>query len=208
LIQTLIRNWWLLAICGVLDAIISVIYFMMYDASQDAMPSPGLYAAAVLSNRLALAAGVCAIAAGIWRSAKGISWLLVLNGLAFGTYGLIPLVWSGPHGFRLFALLIVAMAMTFGVLALAIARALRHHVADAWVFGLAGAGSVGVALAFLALVSGWIPLERWAFHPPVFLWICCHFGFSAICMLGLALRLHMLGPSPSGQWVGNPKHAH
>jgi uncharacterized membrane protein HdeD (DUF308 family) len=31
LIQTLAKNWWLLALCGVLDAIISVIYLIMQD---------------------------------------------------------------------------------------------------------------------------------------------------------------------------------
>lgn len=34
MIQTLMKNWWLLAVCGVLDAIISVIYLIMYDAAR------------------------------------------------------------------------------------------------------------------------------------------------------------------------------
>jgi len=136
-----------------------------------------------------------------------------MNGLAFSAYGLIPLFWRGPLRFDFLALLLVVMAMTIGILALAIARTLRRYVADEWFFGLAGAGSVGFALAFLALVNRWIQLERRPFHPSVFLWLCFHFGFSAICMLGLALRLHRLGPSQSGQWedlppLGNPKHAH
>jgi hypothetical protein len=105
------------------------------------------------------------------------------------------------------------MATMIGILALAVARALRRHVADEWFFGLAGAGSVGFALAFLALVSRWIQLERRPFHPSVFLWLGCYFGFSAICMLRLALRLHSEGLSRSGQLkdlpaLGNPKHAH
>jgi len=90
------------------------------------------------------------------------------------------------------ALLLVVMAMSGGILALAIARTLRRSVADEWVFGLAGAGSVGFALAFLALANGWIQLERRPFHPSVFLWQCIYFGFSAVCMLVLALRLHRL----------------
>jgi hypothetical protein len=90
----------------------------------------------------------------------------------------------------------VVIAMTIGILALAIARTLRRYVADEWFFGLAGAGSVGFALAFLALVNRWIQLERRPFHPPVLLWLCFYFGFSAICMLGLALRVHRLAPSP------------
>jgi hypothetical protein len=90
------------------------------------------------------------------------------------------------------ALLLVVMAMSGGILALAIARTLRRSVADEWLFGLAGAGSVGFALAFLALANGWIQLERRPFHPSVFLWQCFYFGFCAVCMLVLALRLHRL----------------
>ena len=92
MIQTLTKNWWLLGLCGVIDAIISVIHFMIYDAGPDATPIGGWYATVVLLSRLSVAAGVCAIATSIWRSSKGIAWLLVLNGLAFSAYGLIPLV--------------------------------------------------------------------------------------------------------------------
>jgi hypothetical protein len=127
----------------------------------------------VFLNGLALAASACTIAAGIWGSAKGKSWLLVLNGLAFSAYGLIPLFWRGPLSFDFFALLLVVMAMTIGILALAIARTLRRYVADEWFFGLAGAGSVGFALAFLALVNRWIQLERRPFPPRFF------FGFAS-----------------------------
>jgi hypothetical protein len=212
--QTLTKSRWLLALCAILDAIISVIYFIMYDAGPDGpLTLHGWNGTVVFLGRLALAAGVCTIAAGIWRCAKGKSWLLVVNGLAFSAYGLIRILWRGPLGFDLFALLIVVMATTIGILALAIARTLRRYVADEWFFGLAGAGSVGFALAFLALVNRWIQLERRPFHPSVFLWLCSYFGFSAICMLGLALRLHRLGLTRSGHEedlppLGNPRHAH
>jgi uncharacterized membrane protein HdeD (DUF308 family) len=200
MIQTLRKNWWLLAWCGVLDAIISVIYLIMYDAGPDApLTFHGWNGVVVFLTGLALATGACTIAAGIWRSAKVKSWPLVLNGLAFSAYGLIPLVWRGPLSFDLFALLLVVMATMIGILALSIARTLRRHVADEWFFGSLGAGSVGFALAFLALVNRWIQLEHRPFHPSVFLWLCAYFGFSAICMLGLGLRLHTLGLSQSGQ---------
>jgi hypothetical protein len=136
----------------------------------------------VITEGVALAAGACTIAASIWRSAKGISWLLLANGLVLSAYGLMPLFWRGPLSFRFFALLVVVMAMTFGILALTIARTLRGRVADEWFFGLAGAASVGVALAFLALANDWIRLERRLYHPSLFLWLCFYFGFSAICI--------------------------
>jgi hypothetical protein len=208
LIQTLTKNWWLLVLCGVLEAIMSVVYFIIYNTTPDTYRGNGVE---VFVNRLTLAAGACTIAAGIWRSAKGISWLLVLNGLALSAYGWMALFWRGPLSFRFFALLVVVMATSFGMLALAIARTLRRRVADNWFFGLAGTASIGVALAFLALASHWIQLERRLFHPSVFLWFCFYFGFSAICMLGLALRLHV-SPSQPAPWealppIGNPNPA-
>jgi hypothetical protein len=115
-------------------------------------------------------------------------------------YGSLPLFWRGPLSFRFFALLVVVMAMTFGILALTIARTLRGRVADEWFFGLTGAVSVGFALVFLALVNHWIHLEHRLYHPSMFLWFCFYFGFSTIWMLGLALRLHKLGTSQSNQW--------
>ena len=208
MIQTLMKNWWLLAVCGILDAVICVIYLIMYGSGPDGpLTFHGWNDAVASLSSLALAAGACTIAAGIWRSGKGKSWLLVLNGLAFGAYGLSPLVLKGPLNFDFFALLLVVMATTIGILALEIARTLRRHVADEWFFGLAGAASVSFALAFLALVFGWIQLERRPFHPSVFLWLGSYFTFTAICKLGLALRLH------SGHWealppLGQPKLAH
>jgi uncharacterized membrane protein HdeD (DUF308 family) len=210
LIQTLSKNWWLLGLCGVLDAIISVVYLFIYYTTPEI---PGGNGVEVFLNRLTVAAGVCTIAASLWRSAKGKSWLLLLNGLALSAYGWMALFWRGPLSYGFFALLVVVMAMTFGILTLAIARTLRGRAADEWLFGLAGAASIGLALAFLALANHWIQLERRLFHPSAFLWLCFYFGFSAICMLGLALRLHNLGSSEP-IWLNaptplvNPKHAH
>ena len=213
MIQTLIKNWWLLALCGLLDAILALLNVTMQDP--DGSLTWRIFvpmSTGMLMCRLAVAAGACTIAAGIWRSRRGRSWLLVLNGLALSAYGLIPLIfWTRPLRFRLFALLLVVMAMSIGILELATARTLRRQVADKWFLGLAGAASVGFALAFLSLGFRWIKLEPGSHSS--FLWIASYFGFSAICMLGLALRLHSHGFSQSGQWealplLGNPKYVH
>ena len=207
--QTLTKNWWLLALTGVLCAIASVIYLVIYDTTPNVYGDRGVE---MLVNRLALAAGACTIAASIWRSGKGISWLLLANGLVLSAYGLMALFWRGPLSVRFFQLLVVVMAMTFGIFALTIVRTLRDRVADEWFFGLAGVGSLGFALAFLALGNNWIQLEHRLYHPSIFLWFFFYFGFNAICMLGLALRLRKLGTSQSDQWnpstpLVNPKHA-
>jgi len=187
MIQTLIKNWWLLALCGLLEAIYSAMNFLMQDP--DGYLILRLYAPQRMGRymcMLALAAGACTIAAGIWSSRKGMSWLLVLNGLALSAFGLIPLLlWTRPLSFRpFFALLLVVMAMSIGILALASARTLRH-VPDKWFLGLAGATSVGFALAFFALDFRWIKLEQPGSY---FVFLGSYFGLSAICMLGLGLH--------------------
>ena len=195
MIQTLIKNWWLLALCGVLDAIISIIYFNHAGHGFHALKD------IVFLGKVALAAGACTIAAGIGRSAKGKCWPLVLNGLALSALGLI---FNGVFGFKIqfrtIALLLVVMAVSIGVFELVIARTLRHlhHVADEWFLGVAGAASIGFVLAFLAFAFRWIKLEPGS-PAQTLLWLGSYFGFSAICILGLALRLHSLGLSQSGQ---------
>jgi uncharacterized membrane protein HdeD (DUF308 family) len=197
MIQTLIKNWWLLALCGVLHAASAVMNLFMFMQGPNWSPALSTFAirsAGMLMCRLAIAAGACSIVAGIWSSRKDRSWLLVLNGLALGAYGLIPLFWRGPLSFLVFARLLVVMAMTIGILALATARTLRRqrHFPDGWFFGLAGAVSVGFALALFALAFRWIQLEPRVFHSSVFLWLGSYFALSAICMLGMGLRLHHL----------------
>jgi len=196
LIQTLTRNWWLLALCGLLDAIISLVYLVMRQMGG----GPVLHSwnvAVVFLGKVAMAGGACTVAAGILRSRTGKCWPLVLNGLALGALGLIQ------YGFVRFrislltvSLLIVLMAMSIGILELALARNLRRrrHVAGGWYLGSAGAVSVGFALAFLALGFEWIKTD--ATHVDL-LWLSSYFGFSAICTVGLALGLR-------GQIFRNP----
>jgi len=203
LIQTLIKNWWLLALCGVLNAMISVIYLIMQNANGP-LTFQAWNGAVVFLGKLALVAGVCTIAAGLWKSTNGKCWLLVLNGLALGALGLIQ---YGLTQFRIsfltIALLIILMAMSIGILELVTARTLRRqrHVADGWFLGAAGVASAGFALAFFGLVFRWIKLEPGS-HSDL-LWLGSYFGFSAICMLGMALRLHSLRP-PIHRMVSNP----
>ncbi len=213
MIQTLKRNWWLLALCGVLDALISAIYLIM-QGTDGPLALHSWNGTIALLGKLSMAAGVCTVAAGLWGPGKGKVWLLGLNGLALGTLGLIGygFVRFGIS-FRTIALLIVVMALSAGIFEMAGARTLRRerHSADGWFLDLAGGCSVGFALVFLAFGFRWIRLTP-GLHPDLF-WLGSYFGFSAICMLGLALRLHRRGLSPSGQgnglpMAGYPGHAH
>ena len=203
---TLTKNSWLLALCGVLDAMYSVMNFFVQR------PDGSLTLRAVVDNRstvvqmgaLALAAGATMIAAGIWSPEKGRSWLLALNGLASSTLGLLFVGAFGSRvSFRTVALLIVLMATSIGSYELATARTLRRRRADEWLLGAAGVASIGFALAFLAFVFRWIKLEPGSPAQSLH-WLGAYFGFSAICKLWLALRPQRLGPSQSGDDLSPP----
>ena len=205
MIETLSRNWWLLALSGVLEAIYSASNFFNLRGfvHRGTIAQMGM---------LAMAAGACTIAAGLWNSRKGKPWLLLLNGLACSALGLTLTFWTGRLAFRTIALLIIVMAVSIGIYELSTAPTLRSHLAGKWLLAAAGIASLGFALAFLAFVFHWIELDP---RSPTesLLWLGSYFGFSAISKLGLALRPHKPSPSQPDRWKDlpafeNPKPAH
>ncbi len=213
MVETLSKNWWLLALGGVLEAIYSALNFFMPSPDTFLTLRTVVHRGTVLDmGMLALAAGSCTIVAAIWSSRKRKSWLLMLNGLAGSALGLILLFWTGSLAFQTVALLVAAMAMSLGIYELATARTLRRHLAGEWLLGTAGIASLGFALAFLAFVFRWIELDPGS-PAQTLLWLGSYFGFSAICKLCLALHPRTIDLSQPGQWqdlptFGNPKHAH
>jgi uncharacterized membrane protein HdeD (DUF308 family) len=195
--QSLVKSWWLLALCGVFDALFAVLIVLM--GSPDGSPNLSTFIhsrdASSQLGLLALAAGVCTIAASVWSSRKDNSWLLVLNGLACSSLGLLVTLGAigatRPIAFRTIALVIVIMAMSIGLYELTTARTLRGHPVDEWLLGAAGVVSVGFAVVFLAFVLRWIKLDP-SPSAQTFHWLGSYFGFTAICMVGLALRLNGL----------------
>jgi uncharacterized membrane protein HdeD (DUF308 family) len=189
LIETLTRNWRLLAFGGVLNAIISVIYFIMRDTDGPLAFHSWNRTIAFL-GKLALAAGICTIVAAVWRSSKGKCWLLVLNGLALAALGFVQYALTRfPISFLTIAILVVLMAMSLGLFELDVARTLRdqHRIAAGWFSDIAGVASVGLAVGFLALGFRWIRIEPGS-HTDL-LWLGSFFALSALCMLSLALGL-------------------
>ena len=134
---------------------------------------------------LAVAAGACTVAAGLWSSPNGKSWLLVMNGFAFSALGCIFALWKGPLAFRTIALLIAVMALSLGLFVPPSA----NSMARSWYSRLAGAVSIGFALAFCVLASGWIRMDRISAFV-TFVWMAAYFGFSAVCKFGLALQIN------------------
>lgn len=204
MIQTLTRNWWLLALCGVLDAMISAVYFSM-QTTDGPLTFHTWSRTVVLVGKLALAAGACTIAAGTFRSTRGTCWLLVVNGFALCALGMIQYDLTRMRiSFVTVALLIILMAVSIGILELLIARTLRHqrHFAGACLVALAGLASFSFALAFLSLGLRWIEMKPGS-HLDLLL-LGSYFGLTAISKLGLALRLHFLVLSgPAGKPIEN-----
>jgi uncharacterized membrane protein HdeD (DUF308 family) len=192
--QTLVKSWWMLALCGVFEALFAVLIFLMGNPDGSPILRTVLHSRNAIAplGVLALTAGVCTVAASVWSSRKDNSWLLVLNGLACISLGLlVTLGATRPIAFRTIALVIVVMAMSIGLYELATARALRGHLRDEWLLGAAGVVSVGFAAVFLAFVLRWIKLDP-SPSAQTFHWLASYFGFTAICMVGMALRLNGL----------------
>jgi len=212
LIGTLSKSWWLLAVCGVLDAMHAILNLLMLNPDGSlSLRSFGMPGAVWDMGVLAIAAGACAVAAGVRNSGRDNSWLLVLHGFALGAFGLIaisPLV-RGPLSFRPVSLLFVVMALSIGAFALAAGRTWRGSTSDGPFLRVAGSASIGFALSFIAVGFQLIRLG-----PPYafFVWMSCYFGFSAVFMLWLAFRARSQGLSKPDRTeplsLPSPWHAH
>lgn len=206
MIRALSNTWWLLALCGVLDAMQAAINLAMLNPDTSltfrrfAAPD-GVWD----MSMLALTAGACAIAAGVWNAGRDNSWLLSLHGLALGAFGLIgisPLV-RGPLSFRPVSLLFVVMSVSTGAFAFGTVRRLRSSSPGRRFLNLTGIGSIGFAISFFVVGFARIRLEP----PQLFwIWMSAYFGFCAIFMLWLATRLHGLGFEALP--LTRPRHAH
>src|SRR5690242_14509041 len=104
------KTWWLLALSGILDAMHAAMNVLMLNPVGNLSWRTFAPAGAVWDmGMVAVAAGVCAIAAGLWSQGKNHSWLLAVHGLALGVFGVIavsPLV-RGPLSFRPVSVLFV-----------------------------------------------------------------------------------------------------
>ena len=213
MIRTLTKTWWLLALYGVLDVAHAAVNLLMLDLDRSlTLRRFAPLGVAGDMSVLAVAAGACVIAAGLWNSGRDNSWLLSLHGLALATFGLIglsPLV-RGPLSFRPVSLLFVVMAASFGAFALRTAQTLRRGAVERWLLEAAGAVSMGFALSFFAVGFNWVRLGR----PHSFwIWMSSYFAFCAIFMLWLARRVHSQGLRQAGGREASPplaapRHAH
>lgn len=191
MVQSSTRSWWLLALCGILEAMCSLMILVAprsFDGSLALRRFVDSRSMLLQMGILALAAGMCAIAAGLWSARRDSSWLLMLNGLGCSAFGaMVALGASRPVGFRSLALLVALAAASLGVFEGMAARRGRAHLAEEWLAGAAAVVSFAFAGVFLAFAVRWIRLEP-SPSAQTFNWLGSYFAFNSICMLGLAMR--------------------
>lgn len=168
----------LLIVCGILEALCAGASLLLLDPEWTLGVANPVRAMAVL----ALAGGLCSMAAGLAHAANGRAWLLSLHGLALGGYGLLGLspLTRAPLSFRPVALLFVLMALSLGAFAWRPAEARRGRLLP-----LLGLGALSLAAGFLAVALGWVGLGG-----PQSFWftMAAHWSLCSGVLLALAWR--------------------
>ena len=137
----LARNWWALALRGLLAIVFGLVAF--------ALPGPTLAALVILFGAYALVDGIFALVAAV-RAAEAHErwWLFVLEGIAGIAAGLITFAWPGITALVLLYL-IAWWAIITGIFEIAAAIRLRKEITGEFWLALGGAASVIFGLILL-----------------------------------------------------------
>jgi uncharacterized membrane protein HdeD (DUF308 family) len=185
MIRLMIQNWWLLFLRGVLAIAFAIFIFVFMPF----LPAPFLrqFAFAGLGAifaLFALATGVLTIAAAVRGAGQGgSSWLMLADGIAVATGGLIILLAPGSTLVRLIHL-IALIALVVGVLEFVAGIHLRRHVTDEWL--LISGGVISIAFAPCLLLANVGTVQA------ALTWISIYAFASGVAIIGLALRLRSL----------------
>jgi uncharacterized membrane protein HdeD (DUF308 family) len=164
-------HWWALALRGLAALAFGLAAFVY--------PSVTLAVLVILYGAFALADGVLALVAGVRARWPGVA----LAGLLGVLIGLATLFWPGITALALL-FVIAAWAIVTGALQVAAAVQLRRELANEWLLGIAGIGSIvfGLLLVFFP-GAGALSL----------LWVIGAFAVAyGIMLLLLGLRLRAL----------------
>jgi uncharacterized membrane protein HdeD (DUF308 family) len=150
---TLARNWWAIAIRGVLGIVVGVIAFVM--------PAATMLALVLLFAAYMLVDGVFAIVAAVRAARQRDRWgLLVLEGLAGFVAAAIAVLWPGMTVLA-FVLVVAAWALVSGMLMVMAASRLNFGHGRWWLV-LGGAASIVYgALLLVAPLIGVLVLAWW-----------------------------------------------
>jgi uncharacterized membrane protein HdeD (DUF308 family) len=149
----LVRNWWAVAIRGVLGIAVGIIAF--------AMPAATMLALILLFAAYMLVDGVFAIVASVRAARQGDRWgLFVLEGVADIAAGVIAVLWPGIT-LLAFVFLVAAWAIVSGTLALMAAFRLNIDHGRWWLLLGGAASAVYGILLIVAPLIGALVLTWW-----------------------------------------------
>src|SRR5919202_355383 len=154
MLDVLARNWWALALRGVVA--------ILFGLAALVWPGLTLTALVLLFGADALVDGVFAVVAAIARAGRERHWwALLLEGLLGIAAGVVTLAWPGITGLVLL-LFIAAWAIITGVVEIVAAIRLRREIEGEFLLGLGGALSVLFGLLLIvrpgagALAVAWL----------------------------------------------------
>lgn len=141
MINAVARNWWMLALRGLIAILFGLATFVW--------PGITLFVLVLLFGAYAFVDGIFALVAAFSdRAGKQRWWVLLLEGLAGIAAGILTFLWPGMTAFVLLYL-IAAWAVVTGVLEIAAAIRLRQEIEGEWLLALGGVASIifGILLA-------------------------------------------------------------
>lgn len=175
------RDWWLIALRGVLAVLFGVLAF--------AWPGVALIALVTLWGAFALADGILSlIAAWRLRDAGRPSWPLILIGLLGIAVGVATFIWPGITAIVLL-MFIAFWALVTGILQIVMAIRLRKEIEGEWFLGLSGA---------LSVVFGVLMIARPGAGALAVIWIVAAYAiFFGLLLIALGFRLRRLSGAPA-----------
>jgi uncharacterized membrane protein HdeD (DUF308 family) len=169
----LARNWWVVALRGVVAIIFGLLTFVL--------PGITLAALVLLFGAYAIVEGIFNVIAAV-RARPGAApwWALLLEGLVSIGAGVVTFIWPGLTALVLLYVIAVWAVIT-GVLEIAAAIRLRKVMTGEWWLALSGVLSIVFgALLMIAPAAGALV---------VVLWIGAYAIVFGALLIGLALRL-------------------
>lgn len=182
-VDTLVRNWWIVALRGVASILFGLITVVAPDIS--------LAALVLVFGAFAFADGVLALLSVVRR--RGASdrwWMLLLRGLAGVAAGVVTVLWPDLTTLALLYL-IAAWALVIGTLELAAAIRLRKVIMGEWLLALGGIAAIGFGIFLLLFPQAGVLA--------VVLWIGVYALIAGVLLLALGFRLRAWGRSQRSQ---------
>jgi uncharacterized membrane protein HdeD (DUF308 family) len=180
-IETLVRNWWVVALRGVAGVLFGIFTFFA--------PGISLAALVLLFGAYALVDGILAIVSAFRRRGAGRWWVLLLEGLIGVAAAVVTFVWPAITALALLYVIAVWALLT-GIVEIAAAIQLRRVITGEWLLALSGVLSLVLGALLIAFPR--------AGALAVVIWIGAYalvFGVLLI-VLGVRLRAWAQGASP------------